>query len=82
MKQDMIVIIDLGSEENAKLARDIRSLGVYSEIHNFDIIKVYIPNKNFKFVIDGTETVTRCLLEYFLQETDTLPAFAMQRSAV
>lgn len=39
MKQDMIVIVDLGSEENAKLARDIRSLGVYSEIHNFDITK-------------------------------------------
>ena len=37
MQQDMIVIIDLGSEDNVKLARDIRSLGVYSEIHNFDI---------------------------------------------
>ena len=37
MKQDMIVIIDLGSEKNAQLARDIRELGVYSEIHNFDI---------------------------------------------
>ena len=37
MKQDMIVIIDLGSEKNAQLARDIRALGVYSEIHNFDI---------------------------------------------
>ena len=39
MQQDMIVIIDFGSETNAKLARDIRSLGVYSEIHNFDITK-------------------------------------------
>ena len=32
MKQDMIVILDLGSEENPRLAREIRSLGVYSEI--------------------------------------------------
>ena len=33
MKQDMIVILDLGSTENTVIARDIRSLGVYSEIH-------------------------------------------------
>ncbi len=39
MQQDMIVIIDLGSESNAALAREIRALGVYSEIHNFDISK-------------------------------------------
>lgn len=32
MKQDMIVILDLGSEENPRLAREIRALGVYSEI--------------------------------------------------
>ena len=37
MKQDMIVILDLGSEENARLAREIRALGVYSEIHPHDI---------------------------------------------
>ena len=37
MKQDMIVILDLGSEENPRLAREIRSLGVYSEIHPHDI---------------------------------------------
>ena len=40
MKQDMIVILDLGSEENARLAREIRALGVYSEIHPHDITKV------------------------------------------
>lgn len=39
MKQDMIVILDLGSEENAALAREIRALGVYSEIHPHDITK-------------------------------------------
>lgn len=39
MKQDMIVILDLGSEENAALAREIRAMGVYSEIHPYDITK-------------------------------------------
>ena len=34
MKQDMIVILDLGSTENTVLAREIRALGVYlSLIH-------------------------------------------------
>ena len=37
MKQDMIVILDLGSSENTKLARDIREMGVYSEIYPHDI---------------------------------------------
>ena len=37
MKQDMIVILDLGSSENARIARNIRALGVYSEIHPHDI---------------------------------------------
>ena len=37
MKQDMILILDLGSEENPRLAREIRALGVYSEIHPHDI---------------------------------------------
>lgn len=37
MTQDMIVILDLGSEESSRLARDIRALGVYSEIYPHDI---------------------------------------------
>ncbi|MEG1394305.1 MAG: glutamine-hydrolyzing GMP synthase, partial [Clostridia bacterium] len=37
MKQDMIAIIDLGSEENSALARNIRAMGVYSEIYPHDI---------------------------------------------
>jgi len=37
MKQDMIVILDLGSTENTVVARQIRDLGVYSEIHAHDI---------------------------------------------
>lgn len=37
MKQDMIVILDLGSTENTEVARKIREMGVYSEIHPHDI---------------------------------------------
>lgn len=37
MQQDMIVVLDLGSEKNSQIARDIRALGVYSEIHPHDI---------------------------------------------
>lgn len=37
MKQDLIVILDLGSTQNTVIARQIRSLGVYSEIHPHDI---------------------------------------------
>ena len=37
MKQDMIAILDLGSTQNTILARAIRALGVYSEIHPHDI---------------------------------------------
>ena len=37
MQQDMIVILDLGSDRNSHLARAIRALGVYSEIHPHDI---------------------------------------------
>ncbi|MBR2480548.1 MAG: glutamine-hydrolyzing GMP synthase [Clostridia bacterium] len=52
MKQDMIVIIDLGSEENSRLAREIRALGVYSEIYPHDItLKELEANKNVKGII-------------------------------
>ena len=37
MKQDMIVILDMGSTENTVIARQIRDMGVYSEIHPHDI---------------------------------------------
>ena len=37
MIQSMIAILDLGSPENPRIAREIRSLGVYSEIHPHDI---------------------------------------------
>lgn len=37
MKQDMILICDLGGDENSALARAVRALGVYSEVHPHDI---------------------------------------------
>ena len=37
MKQDMILICDLGNDENSALARAIRALGVYSEVHPHDL---------------------------------------------
>lgn len=65
MKQDMIVILDLGSDENARLAREIRALGVYSEIHPHDItpeelnalpnVKGVIVNGGVNRVVDGVE---------------------------
>ena len=63
MKQDMIVILDLGSHENTVLARVIRALGVYSEIYPHDItaqelkalpnVKGIIINGGPNNVIDG-----------------------------
>ncbi|HIU29221.1 MAG TPA: glutamine-hydrolyzing GMP synthase [Candidatus Egerieisoma faecipullorum] len=37
MKQDMILILDLGSDKNPQIAREIRALGVYTEIHAHDL---------------------------------------------
>lgn len=63
MKQDMIVILDLGSADNAKLARDIREMGVYSEIYPHDVtsdelkalpnVKGVIINGGPNNVVDG-----------------------------
>lgn len=63
MKQDMIVILDLGSTVNTVLARDIRALGVYSEIHPHDItvaelkafgnVKGIIINGGENRIVDG-----------------------------
>ena len=65
MKQDMIVILDLGSHENTVVARAIRALGVYSEIYPHDItaeelkalpnVKGIIINGGKNNVIDGVE---------------------------
>ena len=63
MKQDMIVILDLGSTENTVVAREIRDMGVYSEIHPHDItpeelngldnVKGIILNGGENRVVDG-----------------------------
>ena len=37
MKQDMILILDLGSDKNPQIAREIRALGVYTAIHAHDL---------------------------------------------
>ncbi len=65
MKQDMILILDLGSEENPRLAREIRALGVYSEIYPHDItreelaalpnVRGIILNGGPNRVVDGVE---------------------------
>ena len=39
MKQDMLVILDLGGTENTAVARAVRALGVYSEIYPHDITR-------------------------------------------
>lgn len=44
MIQDKILVIDLGHTQNTDLARSIRGLGVYSEIHPHDITVEEINN--------------------------------------
>ena len=51
MKQDLIAIIDLGSEESSALARAIRDHGVYSEIYPHDISISQLVSSNVKGVI-------------------------------
>lgn len=69
MKQDMIVILDLGSTENTVLARQIRDLGVYSEIYAHDItldelnaldnVKGIVLNGGVNRVVDGEAVEVR-----------------------
>lgn len=63
MKQDMIVVLDLGSTRNTDVARAIRALGVYSEICNYDVtakelqampnVKGIVANGGPNDVVDG-----------------------------
>ena len=65
MKQDEIIILDLGSTDNTGLARAVRTLGVYSEIYPHDItasevnaipgIKGIIINGGVNRVVDGAD---------------------------
>lgn len=69
MKQDLIVILDLGSTQNTVVAREIRELGVYSEIHphditvaelkEFDNVKGIILNGGENRVVDGQAVEVR-----------------------
>lgn len=69
MKQDLIVILDMGSTNNTVLAREIRELGVYSEIHPHDItvdelnalknVKGIVLNGGENRVVDGKEVEVR-----------------------
>lgn len=69
MKQDLIVILDLGSTQNTVLAREIRNLGVYSEIHPHDItleelqtlpnVKGIVLNGGENRVVDGKAVEVR-----------------------
>ncbi len=63
MKQDMIVILDLGGEQSAQIAREVRALGVYNEIHPNDLtaqqlaalpgVRGFILNGGPNNVVDG-----------------------------
>jgi GMP synthase (glutamine-hydrolysing) len=63
LKQDNILVLDLGSSENTTIARWIRDLGVYSEIHPHDLtaqnieqlktVKGIILNGGKNNIIDG-----------------------------
>ena len=65
MKQDIIVILDLGSEESSLIAREIRALGVYSEIYPHDItaaqlaalpnVKGIVLNGGVNHMVDGVD---------------------------
>ncbi|MCI9006406.1 MAG: glutamine-hydrolyzing GMP synthase [Lachnospiraceae bacterium] len=69
MKQDMIIILDLGSTQNTVLAREIRALGVYSEIHPHDItaetlkamenVKGILLNGGENRIVDGQAITIR-----------------------
>lgn len=67
MKQDMIVVLDMGSTRNTDVARAVRSLGVYSEICNFDVtadelkampnVRGVVANGGPNDVVDGKKIV-------------------------
>lgn len=65
MEQDKILIIDLGSTRNTYIAREIRELGVFTEIHPHDMtkeellkvtnVKGIILNGGENRIVDGIE---------------------------
>ena len=90
MKQDMIVILDLGGEQSAQIAREVRALGVYSEIHPNDLtaqqlaalpgVRGFILNGGPNNVVDGaalepSEAVLQSGLPVFAADYDGAPAW-------
>ena len=90
MKQDMIVILDLGGEQSAQIAREVRALGVYSEIHPNDLtaqqlaalpgVRGFILNGGPTNVVDGaalepSEAVLQSGLPVFAADYDGAPAW-------
>ena len=77
----MILILDLGSEENPKIAREIRAMGVYTEIHPHDItaqelaalpgVKGIILNGGPNRVVDGVE-IDACEREKCVQNLNAV----------
>jgi len=60
MKQDMIIILDLGSNDNTNLAREIRALGIYSEIYPHDITQTELetlPNVKGIIIYGGPNNI-------------------------
>ena len=82
MQQDMIVILDLGSEQNTLIARDIRSLGVYTEIHPHDITADQLgalPNVRGVILNGGPNRVEMCIRDRFiLIHKETVGRYAKQ----
>lgn len=96
MKQDMIVILDLGGEQSAQIAREVRALGVYSEIHPNDLsaaqlaalpgVKGFILNGGPNNLVDGTaltpsEVVLASGLPTLAADYDGAPAWPESEQA-
>ncbi len=60
MKQDLVAIIDLGKDDNSALARQIRDLGVYSEVYPHDTtLSSLKTNGNLKaIIINGDDNLS------------------------
>lgn len=96
MKQDMIVILDLGCKENTQLARMVRALGVYSEIYPHDItlealralnnVKGIIVNGGPNNVVDGevirvSDAVMQSDIPVLCSDYDGAPALMQMEEA-
>ena len=65
MTHNMIAILDLGSTQSAQIARDIRALGLYSEIHPNDIAPAALKAELFGAELNAVSA--HGLLEHVLE---------------